>query len=164
MYFPGYTQSFMDDQKHGPIQRNCGGLFMIEIDTRKPVDVEDITAKVEEALQESGIESGICLVYTLHTTTGLTVNEADADLIEDMLNLLESIAPEGAGYRHDHGEGNAHAHLRAILLGNSVIIPVEQNRLSLGAWQRILFLELDGPRRRKICVKVVPDSDQDSRK
>jgi secondary thiamine-phosphate synthase enzyme len=133
---------------------------MIEIDTRKPVDAVDITAHVEKDLLESGIESGTCLVYTLHTTTGLTVNEADAALMTDILNLLEKIAPEGAGYRHDHGKGNAHAHLRAILLGNSVIIPVEQNRLALGAWQRILFFELDGPRRRRICVKVVPDQDQ----
>lgn len=133
---------------------------MIEIDTRKPVDAMDITAHVEKALLESGIENGICLVYALHTTTGLTVNEADAALIADILNLLEKIAPEGAGYRHDHGEGNAHSHLRAMLLGSSVIIPVEQNRLALGAWQRILFFELDGPRRRRICVKVVPDQDQ----
>lgn len=133
---------------------------MIEIDTRKPVDAMDITAHVEKALLESGIENGICLVYTLHTTTGLTVNEADAALIADILNLLGKIAPEGAGYRHDHGEGNAHAHLRAMLLGSSVIIPVEQNRLALGAWQRILFFELDGPRRRRICVKVVPDQEQ----
>lgn len=133
---------------------------MIEIDTEKPVDAVDITAHIEKALLESGIESGICLVYALHTTTGLTVNESDAALLADILNLLEKIAPEGAGYRHDHGRGNAPAHLRATLLGNSVIIPVEQNRLALGAWQRILFFELDGPRRRRICVKVVPDHDQ----
>jgi len=133
---------------------------MIEIDTRKPVDSIDITAHVAKALLESGVQSGICLVYTLHTTTGLTVNEADAALMIDILNFLENIAPEGANYRHDHGEGNAHAHLRAVLLGNSVIIPVGQNRLAMGAWQRILFIELDGPRRRRISVKVVPDHDQ----
>lgn len=137
---------------------------MIEIETRKPVDAVDITAPVEKALLESGIESGICLVYTLHTTTGLTVNEADAALMTDILNFLEKIAPEDAGYRHDHGEGNAHAHLRAILLGNSVIIPFEQNHLALGAWQRVLFFELDGPRRRRIRVKVIPDHDRIEKK
>jgi secondary thiamine-phosphate synthase enzyme len=130
---------------------------MIEIDTGKPVDVVDITDHVAQALRESGIENGIFLVYTLHTTTGLTVNEADGALIEDILNLLERIAPRGAGYRHDRGDGNAHAHLRAILLGSSVVIPVERMRLALGTWQRILFFELDGPRRRSVFVRIIPD-------
>jgi secondary thiamine-phosphate synthase enzyme len=130
---------------------------MIEIDTGKPVDVVDITDHVAQALRESGIENGICLVYALHTTTGLTVNEADGALIEDILNLLERIAPRGAGYRHDRGDGNAHAHLRAILLGSSVVIPVERMRLALGTWQRILFFELDGPRRRSVFVRIIPD-------
>ncbi len=130
---------------------------MIEIETKKRFGAVDITAYVEEALQDSGIESGAAMVYTLHTTTGLTVNEGDAALIEDILNFLEKIVPEGAGYQHDHGRGNAHAHLRAVILGNSVTVPVDRNRLALGVWQRILFFELDGPRRRKICVKFVPD-------
>jgi secondary thiamine-phosphate synthase enzyme len=131
--------------------------IMIEIDSKKRLDAVDITAYVEEALRVSGVESGVVMVYTLHTTTGLTVNEADGDLIEDILNFLEKAAPENAGYRHDHGKGNAHAHLRAIILGNSVTVPVDRNRLALGVWQRILFFELDGPRRRKICVKILSD-------
>ncbi|MDD1759246.1 MAG: secondary thiamine-phosphate synthase enzyme YjbQ [Methanothrix sp.] len=130
---------------------------MIEIDTGKPVDVVDITDHVAQALRESGVENGICLVYSLHTTTGLTVNEADGALIEDILDLLERIAPRGAGYRHDRGDGNAHAHLRATLLGSSVVIPVERMRLALGTWQRILFFELDGPRRRSIFVRIISD-------
>ena len=77
---------------------------MIEIDTGKPVDVVDITDHVAQALRENGVENGICLVYSLHTTTGLTVNEADGALIEDILDLLERIAPIGAGYRHDRGD------------------------------------------------------------
>jgi secondary thiamine-phosphate synthase enzyme len=128
---------------------------MIEIESKKRLDAVDITAYVEEVLRVSGVESGVVMVHTLHTTTGLTVNEADGALIEDILNFLEKAAPEGAGYRHDHGKGNAHAHLRAIILGNSVTVPVDRNRLALGVWQRILFFELDGPRRRKICVKIV---------
>ena len=130
---------------------------MIEIETRKPVDVVDITDHVEQAMRESGVENGICLVYSLHTTTGLTVNEADGALINDILNLLQRIAPKGAGYQHDRGDGNAHAHLQATLLGNSVIIPVERRRLALGTWQRILFFELDGPRRRSIFVRILAD-------
>jgi secondary thiamine-phosphate synthase enzyme len=130
---------------------------MIKIETGNFVDVVDITDHVEQTLQESGVEKGICLVHTLHTTTGLTINEADGALINDILNLLERIAPKGAGYQHDRGDGNAHAHLRATLLGNSVIIPVEGRKLALGTWQRILFFELDGPRRRSIFVRVIAD-------
>ena len=128
---------------------------MIEIETAGRVDVVDITDRVSQALREIGHEAGICLVYSLHSTTGLAINEADGPLISDILNLLERIAPEGAGYQHDRGDGNAHAHLRALILGNSVMIPVEDGRLNLGTWQRILFFELDGPRRRRIFVRVV---------
>ena len=130
---------------------------MIEIETGKPVEVVDITDHVAQTIQECGVENGICLVYSLHTTTGLTVNEADGALINDILNLLQRIAPKGAGYQHDQGDGNAHAHLQATLLGNSVIIPVERGRLAMGMWQRILFFELDGPRRRSIFVRVLAD-------
>jgi secondary thiamine-phosphate synthase enzyme len=129
----------------------------IEIETGKPVEVVDITDHVEKTLQKSGVESGVCLVYSYHTTTGLTVNEADGALIKDILNLLQKIAPRGAGYQHDKGDGNAHAHLQATLLGSSVIIPVDRKRLALGTWQRILFFELDGPRRRSIFVRALAD-------
>lgn len=129
---------------------------MIEIDTERPVDVIDITTRVQQCLDEMGLESGICLVYTFHTTTGLAVNEADGALMQDILNFLQKLAPEGMGYQHDRSDGNAHAHLRATLLGNSLVLPVEQSRLLLGTWQRILFFELDGPRRRSILVKAIP--------
>ena len=128
---------------------------MIEINTSGPVDVRDITIEVEKSLQEDGIQTGIALISTLHTTTGLTVNEADPALMQDMLNLLEKLAPESGEYLHDHGERNAHAHLRAALIGNSVTVPVRQGRLSLGTWQRIIFFEFDGPRRRRIQVKTI---------
>ena len=129
---------------------------MIEIDTHKPVEVIDITSSVEGALQKSRIEDGICLVYTLHTTNGLAINESDPDLIQDILKLLASLVPQGNGYLHDRSDGNAHAHMRSMLLGNSAVIPVEQKKLLLGTWQRILFFELDGPRRRKILVRGIP--------
>ena len=130
---------------------------MIEIDTHKPVEVIDITSRVEEALQKSRIEDGICLVYTLHTTTGLTINESDPDLVQDILKLLASLVPQGNGYLHDRSDGNAHAHMRSMLLGNSVAIPVEQKKLILGTWQRVLFFELDGPRRRSIFIRIIAD-------
>ena len=130
---------------------------MIEIDTHKPVEVIDITSSIERALQQSKIEDGICLVYTLHTTTGLAINESDPDLVQDILRLLASLVPQGNGYLHDQSDGNAHAHIRSMLLGNSVVIPVEQKKLILGTWQRVLFFELDGPRRRKILVRGISE-------
>lgn len=130
---------------------------MIEINTKKRVDVIDITANVEKAVKESGIENGICLIYTLHTTTGLVINEADPGLIQDMTKLMASLVPEGAGYLHDRSGGNAHAHLRAMLLGNSAVIPVEGKRPTMGTWQRVLFVELDGPRQRRVCVKLIKE-------
>lgn len=130
---------------------------MIEIDTKKTTDVIDITSQVQNAIEEAKMKSGICLVYTLHTTTGITINEAESGLIQDILNLMRSLVPQGAGYMHDRSDGNAHAHLQAVLLGNSVVVPVEKGRLILGTWQRILFLELDGPRRRRVCVKALFD-------
>jgi secondary thiamine-phosphate synthase enzyme len=128
---------------------------MIEIDTRKPVEAIDITGAVQRSLEKSGVREGICLVYTLHTTTGIIINEAEPNLIQDILDLTANLVPENQGYGHDKLDGNAHAHLRAILLGNSAVIPVEKGALMLGTWQRILFLEMDGPRRRRIYAKAL---------
>jgi len=130
---------------------------MIEFDTRKEVEVIDLTPYVEKAIKESSIEQGICLIYTLHTTTGIVVNEAEPGLIQDLTKLMASLAPQGAGYLHDRNGGNAHAHLRAMLLGSSAVIPVEGKRLILGTWQKILFVELDGPRHRRVYVKTIKE-------
>ena len=128
---------------------------MMEIETANQSEIVDITAGVERHVQESGIGNGICLIYSLHTTTALIINEADDALLNDLLELMERIVPRGAGYGHDRGDGNAHAHLRAALLGSSVVIPVEKGKLALGRWQRILFVELDGPRKRRISVRII---------
>ncbi len=130
---------------------------MIEIDTRKQAEIIDITSPVERALAESKVQNGICLIYTLHTTTGITVNEAEGDLMQDIMRLMITLVPEGAGYRHDRSDGNAHAHLRSVLIGNSAVIPIEKGTLMLGTWQRILLIEQDGPRHRRVYVKAIPD-------
>jgi secondary thiamine-phosphate synthase enzyme len=130
---------------------------MIEIETRRSTEVVDITSQVQKVVEESKLEGGLCLVFTLHTTTGVAINEGESGLIQDILNLMSTLVPRGAGYMHDKSDGNAHAHLQAVLLGNSATIPVEKGRLILGTWQRILFLELDGPRRRRVYVKVIAD-------
>jgi secondary thiamine-phosphate synthase enzyme len=129
---------------------------MLEIKTEKPVEAIDITRQVNEAVKESGVVEGICLVYTLHTTTGIVINEGESGLIQDLIRRLSSLAPPGDGYLHDSIDDNAHAHLQAVLLGNCQTIPIEDGSLVMGTWQRVLFIELDGPRRRNVCLKVIP--------
>ncbi len=129
---------------------------MIEVRTKNRVEIIDITSRVQEEVGKSGVKDGIAVVYTKHTTTAIVINENESGLKDDMLDLIEKLVPQGAGYRHDSIDNNADAHLRALLLGNSVVIPVTNGRLDLGTWQRILFIELDGPRTRKVIVKVVP--------
>ena len=129
----------------------------MEIVTSRQIEIVDITDGIERYVNDCGKEKGICLVYSLHTTTALIINEADEALLNDILKLMERIAPQAAGYQHDRGDGNAHAHLRAALLGNSVIIPVENGGLALGTWQRILFIEMDGPRKRRLSVRIIGD-------
>lgn len=129
---------------------------MLGIKTEKPVQVVDITRQVNEAVKESGVLEGLCLVYTLHTTTGIVINEAESGLVQDLLQRMASLAPPGDGYLHDRIDDNAHAHLQAVLLGNSQTIPIEDGCLLMGTWQRVLFIELDGPRRRNVFLKIVP--------
>ncbi len=127
---------------------------MIVVETRKRVEVVDITDDVRRVVRESGVENGIALVYTPHTTTGIIVNEAESGLISDLIEFLGRLVPKGAGYEHDRIDDNADAHIKAAIIGNSAVIPVENSELLLGTWQRILLVELDGPRRRKVLVKV----------
>lgn len=124
---------------------------MIELSTNRGCEIVDITPQVQRAVRDSGVIDGICIVYTLHTTTALIVNEAESGLLIDIIDKIREIVP-GVGYRH--GE-NGPAHLQASLLGNSVVVPVENGMPLLGTWQRILFVELDGPRRRRVGVKVM---------
>lgn len=130
-------------------------MSMIEIRTGKRVEIVDITERVVEEVRKSGIANGIALVYSLHTTTAVALNEGERGLLEDLERVMEKLVPRGAGYRHDVIDSNADAHLRATLLGNSIVIPVDGGRPVLGTWQRVLFVELDGPRSRRVKVTVV---------
>ena len=121
------------------------------------VGVIDITSSIEKALLNSPVKSGICLVCTLHTTTGIIINEAEPGLIQDLTNLMAKIVPKDADYEHNKIDNNAHSHLRAVLTGNNIVIPIERGKLGLGTWQKVLFLEFDGPRRRRISVKMISD-------
>jgi secondary thiamine-phosphate synthase enzyme len=125
----------------------------IEVRTSRRAQFADITAEVQEAVTGSGLVEGVVTVYCPHTTAGLTINEnADPDVVTDMLDALERAVPWEAGYRH--AEGNAAAHVKASMMGTSVQIPVSRGSLGLGTWQGIYFCEFDGPRQRKVWLTM----------
>jgi len=111
----------------------------------------DITSDVQRAVAATGVSEGICLVYVPHTTAGVTINEnADPDVVRDMLKELNKVIPFEDGYAH--AEGNSAAHVKTSLVGSSCTIPIEGGRLALGTWQAVYFCEFDGPRSRKVWV------------
>lgn len=126
-------------------------------------EVSDITKLVRDIVQNSPVTTGIALINTLHTTCALFVNEFQAALIDDVKGLMERLVPERGGYRHDDPRysdcerGNAHAHLRAALLGRSITVAVNNGELTLGRFQSVIFAEFDGPRKREIQVQLIGD-------
>ncbi|HPA47127.1 MAG TPA: secondary thiamine-phosphate synthase enzyme YjbQ [bacterium] len=126
----------------------------IQVSTQSRSQMVNITGQVQREVQASGISEGICVVYVPHTTAGVFINEgADPSVMEDMENTLERMVPWNGPYRH--GEGNAAAHVKATLVGESVTVIVEDARLQLGTWQAIFFAEFDGPRSRSVWVRVI---------
>ena len=113
----------------------------------------DITGQVQEAVRDSGIDDGVCLVFVPHTTAAVTINEgADPAVRRDIVAELDKIIPWNDGYAH--AEGNSAAHIKTSLFGSSESILVEGGRLLLGTWQSVYFCEFDGPRHRKVYVRV----------
>lgn len=128
--------------------------MIINIKTNHRTDIVDITAKVAGAVKESGIETGLVHVYSMHTTAAVTINEnADPDVKTDIVKSLEQLIPWENGYRHT--EGNSAAHLKTSLVGTSELIPIENSRLVLGTWQGVFFCEFDGPRNRKVKLTFI---------
>jgi len=126
----------------------------LEVYTQKRTHFEDITLEVKKVVEESGIKEGICYVYVPHTTAGVFINEnADPDVKWDVEQTLEKLVPWEDGYKHI--EGNAAAHIKSILVGTSATIPIHKGKLMLGTWQGIFFAEFDGPRTRKVIVKII---------
>ncbi len=113
----------------------------------------NIDHQVQQILNESGISDGICVVFVPHTTAAVTINEnADPDVSRDIIDELNKVIPWVDNYSHN--EGNSAAHIKASLIGSSVTIVVEKGRLVLGTWQSIFFCEFDGPRTRRVIVKI----------
>jgi len=126
--------------------------FLVESgEAMEPVDITD---RVQAAVAEIGGGTGLCHVMVLHSTAAVVVNEnADPNIGRDVIAALGRAIPERADWLHDRIDGNAHAHIKAAVLGPSEIIPLADGELVLGTWQRILLLELDGPRKRRVHVQ-----------
>jgi secondary thiamine-phosphate synthase enzyme len=125
----------------------------LDITSHATVELLDVTVLVRKAVRGSGVRDGVCTVYVPHTTAAVTINEhADPGVVRDIIDGLARMVPDGATYRH--AEGNSPAHIKAALLGTSGCIFVENGDLVLGTWQGIFFCEFDGPRSRKLYVKV----------
>lgn len=107
-------------------------------------------------MRRSGVKEGICYVYVPHTTCGVTINEhADPDVARDIEDTLAKLVPRSGSYRHV--EGNADSHIKSVLVGLQIFVFIENGDLVLGTWQGIFLCEFDGPRRRKVYVKIVED-------
>jgi len=125
-----------------------------QVTTSMQTELIDITQSVREAVRKTGVENGICIVFIPHTTAAVTINEnADPSVAHDIVMELNKIIPFKD--RYHHSEGNSPAHIKASLVGCSEIVLVELGKLVLGTWQGIFFCEFDGPRNRKVHVKVV---------
>jgi len=130
------------------------------LNTRKDFEIVDITATVQEAVKQSHIRNGLVTMFTPHTTCAIRINEAEENLLRDIEVFLDKIAPGRGDYAHNESpidkRVNAHSHLRSLLLNTSETIPIHEGNLCLGRWQRVFFIELDGPRReRRFYIEVL---------
>jgi secondary thiamine-phosphate synthase enzyme len=129
-------------------------MHTFQVRTSAQTELIDITRSVQEAVKETGVEDGICIIFIPHTTAAVTINEnADPSVVQDIIMESNKIVPSKDQYRHM--EGNSPSHIKASLVGCSQIAFVESGKLVLGTWQGIFFCEFDGPRDRKVHVKVV---------
>lgn len=130
-------------------------MTSLDVRTAQRDQFIDITSPVRDAVRESGLKSGCAVVFVPHTTAGVTINEnADPDVAHDVLKQLDEMVPWKQRF-YRHVEDNSAAHVKASLVGSSVTIIVEDGQLVLGTWQAVYFCEFDGPRTRKVHVKVV---------
>jgi secondary thiamine-phosphate synthase enzyme len=129
-------------------------MEQIRVKTRSRVELVDITSLVQKIVEKAGVEEGICYVYVPHTTAAVTINEnADPSVCMDIEDELNKLIPFDSSY--SHREGNADAHIKSTLVGCSKTIFIQNDSLFLGTWQGIFFYEFDGPRDRKVYVKII---------
>jgi len=131
--------------------------MILSVKTRERTELVDITSEINRLVEKSGVDQGLCMLYVPHTTAGVTINEsADPSVKSDILMVLNQMVPWEANYRHL--EGNSPAHVKSTLVGPSELIAIEKGRLVLGTWQGVFFCEFDGPRNRKLHVRIVEES------
>ena len=125
-----------------------------QVKTSSRTEMIDITRSVQEVVKKSNVVDGICMIFVPHTTAAVTINEnADPSVSHDILMELNKIVPFEDHYRHT--EGNSPAHIKASLVGPSLTVLIESGKIILGTWQGIFFCEFDGPRNRKVYIKVI---------
>jgi secondary thiamine-phosphate synthase enzyme len=128
----------------------------IVVKTVRRTQLVDVTPAVQRAVEKSSVSSGVCYVYVPHTTAGVTINEhADPDVATDLEDVFDRLVPRNGPYRHS--EGNSDSHAKATLVGSSQLVFVEGGKLALGRWQGVFLCEFDGPRERRLQVKIVAD-------
>ena len=124
--------------------------------TKKKREFINITAELDKALAASAIKEGLALASAMHITAGVYINDAEDGLIADIEEWLEKLAPFRADYRHHRtGEDNGDAHLKNLLIGNQVLVPVTGGKLDLGPWQQVYYAEFDGQRRKRVVIKIL---------
>jgi secondary thiamine-phosphate synthase enzyme len=129
---------------------------IFRVDTKERQQALDVTDEVRRIVRRAGLRDGLCHVMVLHSTAALIVNENDdLNIAADLIQALSRAVPDHAGWRHDQVDDNAHAHIKASLLGPSELLAVRGGELVLGAWQRLLLLEFDGPRQRQVSVQLL---------
>ncbi len=129
----------------------------LRVRTERRTQLVDVTQDVQRAVGRSGVMEGVCYVYVPHTTAAVMINEhADPDVAKDVEGVFDRLVPRSGPYRHS--EGNTDSHAKAILVGASQVVFVEGGKLALGRWQGVFFCEFDGPRERRMVVKVTADS------
>jgi secondary thiamine-phosphate synthase enzyme len=129
-------------------------IHTLSVRTNQRTELLDITSRIQDLVAKSGVEEGVCHIFVAHTTAGLTINEnADPSVQADILMVLNKVISDREPYRHR--EGNSPAHIKAALLGPHLTVLVQDRRLVLGTWQGIYLCEFDGPRTRKVHVKVM---------
>lgn len=128
----------------------------LTFNTKKRRDYINITGDIQRILESSGIKEGLMLVSAMHITAGVYVNDAESGLIGDIDEWLEKLAPFNANYRHHNtGEDNGDAHLKNLLIGHQVVVPITKGRLDFGPWQQVYYAEFDGQRQKRVIIKLI---------
>jgi secondary thiamine-phosphate synthase enzyme len=131
---------------------------VFDLETVERIEIHDITQEIQLILEHNRCKNGIVNIYSRHSTSGIVINENEKGLLKDFQTALENLIPSDVNYQHNRIDNNADSHIRSFLIGNTVTIPLNNGKLDLGTWQSIFFVELDGPRRRKVTVTVMDDN------